>query len=202
MKYQHEILKRETVCDGFLKINHYRLRHSLFVGGWSGELVRERVEGYRAAAVLPYDPIRDEVVLIEQFRVGAMGEEEPPWLLEVVGGIIEGIEYPEEVARRETLEEMGCDILELAPICEFLVSPGTSSERVFLFCGRINAEGVGGVHGVDSEGEDIRVQVFSFKEAMGELYGGLLNSTTAIIGMQWLAINREELRARWGNTLG
>ncbi len=197
MKYEYEILERQQAFKGFLTVDRYRLRHRLFTGGWSGEIVRERVGPLRAAAVLLYDPQRDEVVLIEQFRIGALESRPHAWLLEIIGGHIGQGESPEAVARRESQEEAGCEVLELLPICEFLVTPGTSGERVYLFCGRVDASDAGGVHGLKGEGEDIRVEVLGVDEAMGELYSGRINSTTGLISLQWLALNRERLRQRW-----
>jgi ADP-ribose diphosphatase len=197
MKYQYKILQTESKTDGFLPVKRYRLQHSLFAGGTSEELIRERVEGYRAASLLPYDPVSDEVVLIEQFRIGAIEDKAGAWILEVVGGIIEGGQSPEQVARREAIEEAGCDVRELVSICEFLVSPGTSTERIHLFCGRVDASKAAGIHGLDREGEDIRVMVMPADEAIAGVSSGRINSTATIIALQWLALNREDLRQRW-----
>ncbi len=198
MRYEYEILEQKRAYKGFLTVNSYRLRHRLFAGGWSEEIVRERVEPLRASAVLLYDPQREEVVLIEQFRIGALESRPHAWMLEIIGGHIGKGETPEGVAIRESQEEAGCEVLELLPVCEFLVTPGTSGEQVSLFCGRVDASHVGGVHGLASEGEDIRVEVMGVDEAMGEVYSGRINSTTGIIALQWLALNRGQLRQRWG----
>lgn len=197
MKYRFEIIETETLYQGFLGLKAYRLRHDLFVGGKSPMLTRERVESYRAASVLLYDPDLDQVVLIEQFRVGALENPLGPWVLEVIGGIIEGDESPESVARREAMEEAGCEVLALEPICEFMVSPGYSTERIYLFCGRVDASQAQGIHGIDAEGEDIRVEVMPADQAIATLYGGRINSTSTIISLQWLAMNRSNLRNQW-----
>lgn len=199
MKYQYKILQTEVMADGFLPVKRYCLQHSLFAGGMSAELIRERVEGYRAASLLPYDPITDEVVLIEQFRIGAIEDAAGAWILEVVGGIIEGEQNPEQVARREAMEEAGCAVDELVSICEFMVSPGTTTERIHLFCGRVDASKADGIHGIDDEGEDIRVVVMPADEAIDGIGSGRINSTASIIALQWLALNRKELRQRWMN---
>jgi len=197
MDYKFKTLHIETLTDGFLPLKRYRLEHSLFAGGNSDELIRERVEGYSAASLLPYDPVRDEVVLIEQFRIGAIEDTAGPWILEVVGGIIEGADSPEDVARREAVEEAGCQVDELIPICEFMVSPGTSSERIHLFCGRVDASKAEGIHGLEHEGEDIGVVVLSAEDAIAGIASGKINSTASIIALQWLALNRDDLRGRW-----
>ena len=197
MNYQYSVQKCEKLYDGFLGLNRYEVQHELFAGGTSPVIVRERIEGYRAASVLLYDPLLDAVVMIEQFRIGAIEDTEGAWLLEIIGGLIEGDEAPEAVARREAREEAGCDVAELVPICDFWVSPGFSTERIHLFCGRVDASSAGGIHGLDHEGEDIRVEVMPADEVVAELYGGRVNSTSAIVAVQWLMMNRESLKKRW-----
>ena len=197
MTKQLEILARDTAYDGFLRVDRYRLRHSLYAGGWGRELVRERVERLRAAAILLYDPDLDQVVMVEQFRIGAHEAGEGAWLLEIVGGYVPPEELPEAVARREAVEEAGCAVGEIEPIGEFYLSPGTSVERISLYCGRVRAPAGGAVHGLDHEGEDIRVEVLPADAAIAELFSGRVNSTTAIVALQWLSAHRAGLRARW-----
>ncbi len=197
MKYRYEIIDSERVSDGFLKLNRYRLKHDLYEGGSSRELIRERLEGLQAASVLLYDPNLDQVVLVEQFRIGALDHQNPPWVLETVGGYIGENESPEDVARREAEEEANCKITELESICTLMVSPGHSVDQIFLFCGRVDASEAGGVFGLDHEGEDIRVVVMDAEQIIAELYDGRVNSTSIIIAVQWLEKERETLRARW-----
>lgn len=197
MKYQFEILDQATAHDGFLGLNRYKLRHECFAGGMGPIIERERVEGYEASSVLLFDPIRDEVVMIEQFRIGAVAHLDNPWLLEVIGGLIEEGQTPEQVARREAVEEAGCEIGKLEFICEFMVSPGFSTEIIHLFCGEVDAANAGGIHGLAEEGEDIRVDVLPAEEAISELYSGRINSTSAIVAMQWFAMNRKRIRKQW-----
>jgi len=192
-----EIIATEVAFQGFFRIERYRLRHRLFSGAWSGELVRELFERGHAAAVLPYDPVRDEVVLIEQFRIGALHAPGGPWLLEIVAGMMESEETADEVVRREAQEEAGCRIEALVPIFEYLVSPGGTSERISLFCGKVDARSVGGVHGCSAEGEDIRATAVGLDEALAMLASGRINSASPIIALQWLSLNRDRLRREW-----
>ncbi|RTZ75214.1 MAG: ADP-ribose pyrophosphatase [Gammaproteobacteria bacterium] len=194
MKYR--VLQSEQVWGGFLKLHRYRLQHECFAGGWCPELVRERVEGNHAVSVLLYDPVQDAVVLIEQFRIGALGHQEPPWLLETVGGYVEKGEALEAVAIRETREETGCDVSRLELVGTFFTTPGWCGERITLYCGLVDSRGAEGVHGLAHEGEDIRVVVMPAGEALGELFRKA-NSTSIVVGLQWLALNRERLRAEW-----
>lgn len=197
MKKQFEILDTHTVYDGFFKLERYELKHTLFAGGWSQPLQRELFRRNNCVGVLLYDPNRDEVVMLEQFRVGAMLHTEQAWLLEIVAGGIEEGETPEEVAYREAEEEAGCTIEELILISEFYTSPGGASEKLSLFCGKVDSTNVGGIYGLAEEDEDILVSVISFDEAYNLLEQGRIESGIPIIAIQWLALNRDKLRAKW-----
>jgi ADP-ribose pyrophosphatase len=189
----------KTVCyDGFFRIECYRLRHELFRGGWSRDLTREVFERGHAAAVLPYDPVLDAVVLVEQFRIGALEAPGDPWLLEIVAGVIDKPdETPEDVVRREAVEEANCSLQDMVHICDYFVSPGGTSERISLFCGKVDAVGVGGICGLEEEAEDIRVTVVPFSEAIAQLQAGCIKSAAPIIALQWLQLNHDQLRAQW-----
>lgn len=194
MKKDVKILNKAVMYDGFFKMEKYHLQHSLFAGGWSGEMARELFVRGNCVAVVLYDPARDEVVLIEQFRVGAM--ENPintPWLIEIVAGIMEDNETPQEVAVRESLEEAGCVIDKLIPIQTFYLSPGGSSEKITLFCGLTQTENVGGLHGVAHENEDILVRATPFLEAYERVLRNEIDSAIPVIALQWLALHRLEL---------
>ena len=197
---QVEIIAREIVYRGFFQLERYTLRHSLYAGGMSGALVRELLERGHAAAVLPYDPVRDEVVLIEQFRIGALDLPEGAWLREIVAGMIEPGETAEDVVRREAREEAGCEIQQLEFITRFLVSPGGSSEQISLYCGKVDSRHAGGLFGIAAEHEDIRATAVPSTEAMALLQQGSVPSATPLIALQWLAANRERLRAEWGGS--
>lgn len=194
-----EILQAETVWRGYFRMDRLRLRHRQFAGGWGPEISREIFERGHAAALLPWDPIRDEVVLIEQFRVGAMTAGADPWLTEIVAGIIEHGESAEDVVRRETVEEAGCAVTEVEPVMDLFTTPGGSSERIAIFIGRVDAKGVGGIHGLADEGEDIRVFPEPLDDALRRMTTGGINNMTAVVALQWLALNREALRRKWLN---
>jgi ADP-ribose pyrophosphatase len=200
MNHQFEVLDKTICYSGFFRMEKYRLRHELFAGGWSAEITRECLERGHAVAALLYDPALDRVVLLEQFRVGALEFPNGPWLLEIVAGIMDDPdETTEEVARRETVEEAGCEILDLIPICHYLVSPGGTSESITLFCGRVDTSTVAsGVRGVATEHEDIQVHIVSRAEALDLLHAGRINSAAPIIALQWLELNQPKLLKRWG----
>ena len=195
-----ELIEETPLHRGFFDMLRLRFRHTLFRGGWSTVVDRELLHRGRCVAVIPYDPVADTVVLIEQFRVGAMKAKANPWLLEIVAGAVEDGETPEDVAHREALEEAGCVLRELIRIGEFFTSPGGYSEIITLFCGLLDSRGIGGVHGLEEEEEDIRVEVVSFEEAMLLLQRERIDSAIPIIALQWLALNRDRLRQpldRW-----
>ncbi|WP_308725256.1 NUDIX domain-containing protein [Metapseudomonas otitidis] len=192
-----DVIEREVCFRGFYRLDRLRLRHRQFSGQMGPELSRELFVRHDAVCVLPYDPQRDEVVLIEQFRVGAMEKSQNPWMLELVAGLIDKAEEPEEVARREAVEEADLKLTSLWPITAYYPSPGGSDEFVHLYVGRCTAEGAGGVHGLAEEGEDIRVHVLSFADALAALREGRIINAAAIIALQWLALNRDEVRGMW-----
>jgi ADP-ribose pyrophosphatase len=198
MTFKFELIDNQTVLDGFFRLNRYRLRHTSFRGGWCDEMVRERVERLAAVSVLLFDPALDRLVLVEQFRIGLMGTVDPPWSLETVSGFCDREhELPEQVARREVVEETGCTLRALTHIGEFFVSPGMSVERINLYCGWVDAGNAGGIYGLEHEGEEMRVVTLSRDEARTELFGRL-NSTSVIMALQWLEANRGQLLQQWG----
>ena len=197
MPADFEVIDKKICFQGFFRLDRYRLRYRLFNGGWCHPVVREVFERGHAAAVLPYDPVKNEIIMIEQFRVGAMAEPGGAWLLEIVAGIIEKHESAIDVVKRESIEEAGCEITDLIPLCDYLVSPGGTTERIALFCGKVDATHAGGIHGVIEEGEDIKVHVLALEAALALLKAGKINSASAIIALQWLALNRDYVRRQW-----
>ncbi|MFT5218385.1 MAG: ADP-ribose pyrophosphatase [Planctomycetota bacterium] len=195
MKYRWHLEKHLTLFEKYFKLDEYHLSHELFAGGESPVFTREIFERGVVVAVIPYDPIRDEVVLIEQFRVGAINDADGPWLIECVAGVIDAGESEEQVAIRESLEEAACEIKSLQRICGYYVSPGGTTEFCTLFCGLIDSSGIGGVHGLAGENEDIRVFTLGAEEALRWLKEGRIRSSATIIALQWLALNRERLSA-------
>lgn len=190
-----EILKQEILYQNFFRLVRYTVRHKLFNGGWSSSFSRELFERHSAAAVLPYDPILDRVILIEQFRPGSMFKGDSPWIIEIPAGIITNNSMPLDIAYHEAQEEAGCEVNDLELICEYFVSPGGSNEYLSLFYGRTDATHVGGVHGLPDENEDIRVLNLTTDEAFQKLAAGDIKTSPAIISLQWLKLHRERLRA-------
>jgi ADP-ribose pyrophosphatase len=193
-----EIIEREPCFKGFYQLDRLRLRHRLFAGDMGPEIRRELFVRHDAVCVLPYDPQRDCVVLIEQFRVGALDKSHNPWLLELVAGLIDKDEEPEQVARREAVEEAGLTLGALWPVTAYYPSPGGSDERVHLYVGRCDSRLAAGIHGLEEEGEDIRVHVWTLEQALQAVRDGRIDNAASIIALQWLALNRAEVRGVWG----
>ncbi len=189
-----KILEEQTVFQGFFEMREYRLSHRLFAGGWCRPITRELFVRGLAVGVLLYDPEKDLVGLVEQFRVGALDNANGPWLLEIVAGVVEEGESPEDVALRELEEEAGIKRARLLPVCDYLVSPGGNSERLLLYCGLTSLEGKGGIFGLDHEGEDIRFQVMSREDAFQAMRDGYCNNSQIVICLQWLMLNYQSLR--------
>lgn len=189
------ILEHQIVYQGHFQIEQCKLQFRLFNGGWSLPRLREVFERGEAVGVLLFDANNNQLVLIEQFRVGIVSKAKNPWLIEIVAGVIKKDESLEQVARRETQEESGLEITNLFPIYQYWVSPGGSSERMYLFCGQVNAKLAQGIHGVAKEGEDIRLHVLSLKSAFDLLNQGKINNSSTIIALQWLQLNEQIVRA-------
>lgn len=198
-RYAHEAVEArhdEPLQAGFFRLERRHYRHRRFDGSWSERVVREVHVRHDAVGVLLYDPGRDNVVLVEQIRAGALDDPCSPWKLEPVAGLVDPGETTAEVARREAQEEAGCEIDELIELHTYYPSPGACTERVTLYCGLIDSQGLGGVHGLAEEHEDILVHVMAFAEAWALLERGAIDNAMALIGMQWLVRERPSLRAR------
>ena len=191
------MLAQESLYQGFLGLDKCRLRYQLFKGGWSNTVERELLKRSDAVAVLLYDPERDAVVLVEQFRVGALQDEAGPWMLELVAGIFDGDESPEQVASRESLEEAACELTCIERLYRFYPSPGACTEQIHLLLARVDASKAGGVHGLASENEDIKVHVLAAEQAFALLSCGQINNAITLIGLQWLQQNKSLLQQKW-----
>ncbi|MBP2298328.1 NUDIX domain-containing protein [Azospirillum picis] len=193
-----EILDKKTAYKGFLTVDVYRLRHRKFDGTWTDVLPpREVCDRGPAVGVLLYDPDREAVVMIEQFRVGSAAAGGPAWMTEIVAGMVGEGESPEEVARREAMEEAGCAIGEIAEVCDYYVSPGAFTEVVHVFCGRVDSRGLAATGGLAEEHEDIRILVMPTDEAIRMMDENRLRNSVSIIAVGWLARHRASLRERW-----
>ncbi|MDP2561221.1 NUDIX domain-containing protein [Psychrobium sp. 1_MG-2023] len=192
-----DVIKEETLWQGYFKMLKFSFRHALFGGGRSQTIERELFSRGNAVVVIPYDPVTDQLILIEQIRVGAFEHQISPWMVELVAGIIDEGEQPLDVAIRETKEETGLDVTRCEALFSYLSSPGGTSERIDLFVACVDSSKAADIAGLDSEGEDIRVFAMPVAEVLRALNDGEFFNATTIIGLQWLALNHGSLRQRW-----
>jgi ADP-ribose pyrophosphatase len=186
-----------TKYQGFFKLEEYKLKHKLFSGQISNDFTREVFERGDAVVVMLYDPSQDNLLLLEQFRPGALRTEETPWLLEFVAGMFDENESPVDVAVRETKEEAN---IVLKPssvklIMKYLSSPGAMSECIHLYWAKFDSKKIspGSIYGLDDENEDILLHLTSRTDALALLNEGKISNAATIIGLQWLAMNYQNL---------
>lgn len=203
-----EVKESTLAYRGFFKVHQVTLRHRLFRGGWSDWIRREVVDRGHAVVVLPYDPVRDSLVMLEQFRVGAVDAlgaatrhtsqpEASPWLLELVAGMVDGNESGEEVAAREMEEEAGLQAKQLEFALSYMSSPGGLTERITIYIAQVDATSASAYGGLASEHEDIRVFEIPRQQALNLLAQGYLDNAATVIALQWLALHREQLLEKW-----
>ncbi|MCW5589643.1 MAG: NUDIX domain-containing protein [Legionellales bacterium] len=189
-----EVIEKTYCHQKFYQLARYQLRHRLFNGEMGATITREVLEHGGAVAVLLFDKVQRQVVLVEQFRIGAYADgAENPWLLEIVAGMIEPDETPSTVAIRETLEETHLPIQSLQPILSYWPSPGCTSECIHLFLGIIDATRVAAYAGNTHEVEDIKIHVIPLQEAFAKLDNNEFKNSPAIIALQWLRLHSERL---------
>lgn len=195
-----EILGEQTLYEGFFTLKRIQFKHKLFAGGESGVVTRELLIKGAASAVIAYDPKEDSVILVEQIRIGAAYHPESnrsPWLLELIAGMVEKGEKPEDVALRESEEEAGIQVKNLTHCLSVWDSPGGTVERIHLFAGEVDSSQAKGIHGLAEENEDIRVHVVKREQAYQWMCEGKIDNGIAVIGLQWLQLNYAQLQKRW-----
>ena len=192
-----EVLGQEWLSQGFMKLAKYTVQHERFNGSMLGPFTREIVMRTTAVGVLPYDPVTDKILLIEQFRLAAHLAGMPAWQREVIAGLSDKDETPEDLARREAIEEANCKVTDLVEMMRYLVSPGMTNEVLTLYCGRMDSSQSAGVHGLAAEQEDIRSTLFDAREIPALLEHGTTGNGPLIVALYWMQANRERLRKLW-----
>lgn len=193
------IISDETVYKGFFSLRKLSLKHRLFEGGWSAPLTRELCVRGDAVGILLFDPQLKQFALVEQVRIGVLGRESSPWLLELVAGMLDkNHEQPEQVAMRESQEEAGLAVEAICPMLSYFCSPGGSTEYFSLFCGKVNLQGVsGGIFGLAEEHENIRLHIVTVDDALEALHIGRINNAMTIIALQWFQLHQDKLNQLW-----
>ncbi|MDQ8934161.1 NUDIX domain-containing protein [Acinetobacter rudis] len=181
------IEKTETIFKGFLHIERVSLRHRLFDQTEFGpQLTREIVHRKQAAGVILYDHQQQKFALIEQFRIGAIQDSTSAWQLEVIAGILDGDETAEDCIQREAIEESGCQAHNLQHLFSFYPSAGACDEIFHLYSASTTLPLEGGIFGLETEGENIKLHIIDYKHLDQLLNSQRLRNAPVIMALQWL----------------
>ena len=189
MKSKFKIIDKKNLYDGFFKMNEVTLKYRKYDGNWSNNIKRELFGGAQVAAVLPYDPMSKEIILIQQFRPGTISKDIDHYLDEIVAGIIDEGESPEIAAKRECLEETGCEVKKLIPIQGYFPAPGSSESFYHLFLGEVKSFKGSKIQGLENENEDIFVKCFKINEVRKKMEDGKILNGLTLIALQWFFLN-------------
>ena len=191
-----EVATRAEPYARFFAVEEQDLRFRRFDGQLSQPVNRAAFVSGDAVTVLPYDPLRDRVLLIEQFRAAPLARgDSQPWGLEAIAGRIDPGETPEEAARREALEEAGLHLGNLLPVAGYYPSPGAKAEFLYSYVALCDLpDGMTGVFGVEGEAEDIRGHLIPFDRLMDLVTSGEVNNAPLLISALWLQRERVRLR--------
>lgn len=189
-----EIISEEAAfTHSFFSVQSAKLRHEKYDGTMTDEITRLNFERGDAVAAVMHFPLDDKIVLIEQFRYPAQ-KKTGGWIIELPAGVVEKDELPAQTMRREIEEETGYRVEVLHHIFTFFTSPGGSSERIFLYYGRIDPqERVSEGGGSEHSNEDIKTMHVPVEQALWMMRDGEITDAKTIIGLQWLEQNRERL---------
>ena len=189
MSSNFKVTNKKNLYDGFFKMNEISLKYKKYDGSWSNEIKRELFGGAQVSAVLPFDPIKKKIVLIQQFRPGTISKNTNNYLNEIVAGIIDPGESPEIAAKRECLEETGYKIKKLTPIQGYFPAPGSSESFYHLFLGEVDSKNGKKIMGLDNENEDILVESFKINQVKKMMQEGKFINGLTLIAIQWFFLN-------------
>lgn len=189
MKSKFKILSNKNIYSGFFKMNEITIKYKKYDGSWSNSINRELFGGAQVSAVLPYDPIKKEIVLIQQFRPGTIAKNLGNYLDEIVAGIIDPGEDPQTTAKRECLEETGCEVKKLLPIQGYFPAPGSSESFYYLFLAEIDTFVGERIRGLKTENEDILVKSYKISEIKEKLESNKILNGLTLIALQWFFLN-------------
>ena len=189
MSSKFKIINKKNIHKGFFEMNEVTLKYKKIDGSWTNNIKRELFGGAQVSAVLPYDPIKKEIVLIQQFRPGTISKNINNFLYEIVAGIIDKGESAETTAKRECIEETGCEIKNILPIQGYFPAPGSSESFYHLFLGEIEAFEGSRSMGLESENEDILVKCYNFSKVKQMLQNKEIVNGITLIALQWFFLN-------------
>ena len=185
MTIKYKIINKENLYSGFFSLNKYEFIHQKHDGNWTDKVQREIFSGAQVSTLLPYDPIKKEILLIQQFRAGVLSKYDEDYLYEIVAGIIDLNEEPEETAKRECLEETGCEVKKITPIQSYFPAPGSSESYYHLYLGEINSFDGERVMGLADENENILVKSFKVDKVKKMLQEKIIKNGLTLIALQW-----------------
>ena len=192
MSSKFKIVSKKNLYDGFFKMSEIVLKYKKYDGTWTNSISRELFGGVQVSAVLPYDPLKKEIILIQQFRPGTISKNLDNYLIEIVAGIIDEGENPEDAAKRECFEETGCVIKKLIPIQGYFPAPGSSESFYHLFLGETETFSGTRIMGLENENEDIKVQSFKSSKVREIMQKGKILNGLTLIALQWFFLNIKE----------
>ncbi len=185
MTLKYKILNKKNLYSGFFNLNKYEFVHKKHDGNWTNTVEREVFSGAEVSGLLPYDPIKNEIILLQQFRAGALSRYDKDYLYEIVAGIINKNEKAEETAKRECIEETGCKVKKITPILSYFPAPGSSESYYHLYLGEINSFDGKRIMGLEDENEDILVKSFKIDEVRQLLKEKKIMNGLTLIALQW-----------------
>ncbi len=189
MKLKYKIINKKNLYSGFFSLNKYEFIHKKHNGEWTDRVEREIFSGAHVSTLLPYDPIKKEIILIQQFRAGVLSRYDEHLLYEIVAGIIDEGENPEETAIRECYEETGCEVKKIHPIQSYFPAPGSSESYYHLYLGEIQAFEGERIKGLERENEDILVKSFKIDEVREMLKEKKIINGLTLIALQWFFLD-------------
>jgi nudix-type nucleoside diphosphatase (YffH/AdpP family) len=192
-----DVVSAQPPSGRFFRFQSVDVKHKLFTGGTSDLLAREAFIGVDAAILLPYDPVRDRILLVEQARLGPKMRHDPnPWMLEPIAGMIDAREAPQDAALREAHEEAALQISTLAFAGSFYASPGSTTDYFYTYVGLCDLPRDDSyLGGLPDEGEDLRLHPIGFDAAMRLADSGEIAVGPALFLLYWLRHHRDRLRA-------
>lgn len=192
MKKNFNIIDKKKLYRGFFELNQLTFKHKKHDGSWSKPLIREVFGGAHVATVLPFDPLTNKIILLDQVRVGLLEKNCDPITKEIVAGIINKNETPEEAAIRECKEEIGCEIKNLLKIHSYYPTPGSSQSYYHLFLGEVESFKGERILGMKEEDEDIMARCYSIKKVKSMLNNGKIINGLTLIALQWFLLNYKQ----------
>ncbi len=191
-----KVISRTEPYAKFFSVEELVLRQRRHRGDWSPEMLRAVFVSGDASVVLPYDPARDRVLLIDQLRAGPVARgDHQPWFYETVAGRVDPGETPEQAGLREALEEAGLHIRHLIPGPHNYPSPGIIAEFLYLYVGIADLpDEVAGFGGLDSEDEDIRSFILPRAELTRMAMAGEIRNGPLLSLALWLELSHQRFR--------